>query len=84
MQDPYVSYNFQLVMSLWQCLWDFGSVPAKKTGQGEVDGFQHWAQVAWLLLGFAVESPLLALGGPFLSCFAQMGLENMMKWEQGD
>ena len=71
-------------MSLWQSLWDLGSVPAKRTGQGEVGGFQHRAQIAWLLLGLAVESPLLALGGTFLSSYAQMGLENMMKLEQGD
>ena len=45
-------------------------------GQGEVGGFQHWAQVTWLLLGLAVESPWSALGGPFLSSFAQTGLEN--------
>ena len=45
-------------------------------GQGEVGGLQPWAQVAWLLLGLAVESPWWALGGPFLSSFARMGLEN--------
>ena len=39
-------------------------------------GFQHWAQITWLLLGVAVESPWSALGGPFVSSFAQMGLEN--------
>jgi len=51
-------------------------VPAERVGQGEVGGFQHWAQVTWLLVGIAVESPWSALGGPFLSSFAQMGLEN--------
>ena len=38
--------------------------------KGEVGGFQPWAQVTWLLLGLAVESPWSALGGPFLSSFA--------------
>ena len=39
-------------------------------GQEEVGRFQHWAQVTWLLLGLAVESPWSALGGPFLSSCA--------------
>jgi len=47
-----------------------GSVPAEIVGQGEVGGFQHWAQMAWLFLGLAVESPRLALDGPFLTSFA--------------
>ena len=38
--------------------------------------FQPWAQVTWLLLGLAVESPWSNLGGPFLSSCARMGLEN--------
>ena len=38
--------------------------------------FQPWAQVTWLLLGLAVESPWSALGGPFLSSCARTGLEN--------
>jgi len=33
-------------------------------------------KTAWLLLGLAVESPWSALGGPFLSSLAQMGLDN--------
>jgi len=32
-----------------------------------------WAQVTWLLLGLAVESPWSALSGPFLSFCARMG-----------
>jgi len=51
-------------------------VPAERVGQGEVGRFQPWAQMMWLLLGLAVENPWLALGGPFLSSFAQMSLEN--------
>ena len=47
-----------------------GSVPAEIVGQGEVGGFQHWAQMAWLFLDLAVESPRLALDGPFLTSFA--------------
>jgi len=42
-------------------------VPAERVGQGEVGGFQLWAQVTWLLLGLAVESPWSSLAGPFLS-----------------
>jgi len=45
-------------------------------GQGKVGGFQPWAQVTWLLLGIAIESPGSALGGPFLSSCARTGLEN--------
>jgi len=30
----------------------------------------------WVHLGLAVESPWLALGGPFLSSLAQMALES--------
>jgi len=63
----YASYNFQLVMSLLECPWDLGSAPAERVRQGEVAGFQQWAQIAWLLLG--LESPWLALGEPFLSFF---------------
>jgi len=52
--------------SLWyhfrQCPWDSGSAPAERVGQGEVVGFQPWAQVTWLLLGLAIESPWSALG----------------------
>jgi len=52
-------------------------VPAGRAGEGEVGGF--WAKMAsWLLLGLAVESHWLALGKPFLSSFAQMGLENSL------
>ena len=35
----------------------------------EVDAFQHWVEIAWLLAVLAVESHWLALGGP-------VGLEN--------
>jgi len=49
---------------------------SRKGGQGEVGEFQPWAQVTWLLLGLAVESPWSALGGPLLSSCAQTGLEN--------
>jgi len=27
-----------------------------------VSGYQHWAEIAWLLLGLAVDSSWLALG----------------------
>ena len=35
-------------------------------------------QTAWLLLGLAVEIPWSALGGPFLSFFAQVGSGNAL------
>ena len=44
-------------------------MPAERAGQGEVGGCTQRAQKAWLLLGFAVERPWLALGQPFLSSF---------------
>ena len=53
-----------------------GYAPAERVGQGEVGGFQPWAQVTWLLLGLAIESPWSALGRPFLSSFAR-------KWSFG-
>ena len=40
-------------------------------------GFQPWAQVTWLLLSLAVESPWSALCGPFLSSCARTGLETV-------
>jgi len=51
---------------------------SRKSGTGEVGGFEPWAQETWLLLGLAVESPWSALGWPFLSSFARMGLENSL------
>ena len=38
------------------------SPPAERVGQREVGGFQHWVQVTGLLLGLAVESPLVSTG----------------------
>ena len=70
------AYNFQIVMSLPAMSLGLTFCASRKGGTGEVGGFQHWAQVTWLLLGIAIESPWSALGGPFLSSFARMGLEN--------
>jgi len=58
--DTYVSYNFQLVMSLLAMSLGLRFCTSRKGGQGEVGGFQPWAQVTWLLLGLAVESLWLA------------------------
>jgi len=57
-------------------------VAAERVGQGEMDRYQHWDQITctWLLLGLAVESPWLALGRPFLSYFARMGLEKSSQY----
>jgi len=54
------------------------SLPAKRVGQGEVGGFQHWAQVIikWLLLGLVVESHMVGNGWAISLLFAWMGLEN--------
>ena len=49
---------------------------AERAGQGEVSGCTQRMQTAWLLLSLAVESRWLALGGPFLSSFAPMDLDN--------
>ena len=49
-------------------------MPTERVGQVEVGRFKHWAQVTWLLLGLAAESPWSALEGPFLSSFAQMAV----------
>ena len=43
-------------------------------GQGEVGGCIQSVQTAWVRLGLAVESPWLALGGPFLSFLCMNGL----------
>ena len=67
---------YKLWCHFWQYPWDLGSAPVERVGQGEVGGFQHSAQVAWLPLGLAVESPWLALGRPFLSSFVWMHLES--------
>jgi len=37
-----------------------------------VGRFQHWAQETWLLLGLAVESPWLAMGGWAISLLLRM------------
>ena len=68
------SYNFQLVMSL--PAKSLGLQKGQNRGVSEVGGFQHWAQVTWLLLGLAVESPWSALGGPFLR-------NGLRKWSSG-
>ena len=64
--------GMRLMSDFRQCPWDFGSAPTERAGLGEVGGFQHSASVAWPLLGLALKSSWLDLGGPFLS-FAQMG-----------
>jgi len=63
-------------MSLLAMSLGFRFCVSRKDGRGEVGRFQRWAQMAWLLLDLAVETQLVRLGGPFLSSFAQMGLEN--------
>ena len=60
------AYNFQIVMSLPAMSLRLTFCASRKGGTGEVGGFQHWAQVTWLLLGLAVESSWSTLGGPFL------------------
>ena len=52
-------------------------MPAERVGQGEVGGFQHWAQVTWLLLGIAVESPLVSTGWAISLLLCMNGLR---KW----
>ena len=56
------------------------SLPAmsfgERTGQEEVGGFTWRVQTTWLCLGSALKTPWLALGGPFLSSYAQTDWEN--------
>jgi len=54
----------------WHIFW------SRKGGTGGGEWVHSKVQTTWLLLGLAVESPWSALGGPFLSSFAQTGLDN--------
>ena len=53
-----------------------GSVLAERVGQGEVGGVTCRVTCTCWLLWLSVEMPWLALGGPILALFAQIGLEN--------
>ena len=53
-----------------------GSALAERVGQGEVRGVTRRVTCTWWLLWLSVEMPWLALGGPILALFAQIGLEN--------
>ena len=53
-----------------------GSVSAERVGQGEVGGVTRRVTCTCWLLWLSVEMPWLALGGPILALFAQIGLEN--------
>ena len=53
-----------------------GSASAEIVGQGEVGGVTHRVTCTWWLLWLSVEMPWLALDGPILALFAQIGLEN--------
>ena len=51
---------------------------SRKGGTGE-DGWGHRrVTCTWWLLWLSVEMPLLALGGPILALFAQIGLETLL------
>ena len=52
-------------------------------GQGEVGECIHRVQTAWVLLSLAVESPWLALGGPFLSLLCMNGLRKQSSGRVG-
>jgi len=45
---------------------EIGCAWTERVGQGEVGGCNWRVQAAWLLLGSALETPWLALGGPLL------------------
>ena len=47
-----------------------GSVSAERVGQGKVAGVTRRATCTWWLLGFAVKTPRLVPGGPFLALAA--------------
>ena len=53
-----------------------GSASAERVGQGEVGGVTRRVTYTCWLLWLSVEMPWLALGGPILALFAQIGLEN--------
>ena len=59
-----------------QCPWEIGSATAERAGQGEVGGCTRRVQTEWPCLGSAVERSWSALGGPFPSILASMGLES--------
>jgi len=65
--------TFSLWCRLAQCYFNLGSALAERVGQREVGECNQKVQIAWLLLGLAVESTCSALGGPFLSSVAWMG-----------
>ena len=73
-------YIHHEILMLWyhfqQCPWEIGSAWAVRVGQGEVGRCTWRVQTAWPCLGSALERSWLALGGPFLSSYARMGLEN--------
>ena len=49
---------------------------AERVAQGEVGGVTRRVTCTCWLLWLSVEMPWLALGGPILALFAQIGLEN--------
>ena len=53
-----------------------GSASAERVGQGEVGRVTRRVTCTCWLLWLSVEMPWLALGGPILALFAQIGLEN--------
>ena len=53
-----------------------GSASAERVGQGEVGGVIRRVTCTWWLVWLSVEMPWLALGGPIVALFAQIGLEN--------
>ena len=72
----YIRYETFVLCHFTMCFWDRFCVSRnRKAGQGEVGWCIRRLQTAWLSLGSALETPWLALGGPFLSSYAQRGLE---------
>ena len=53
-----------------------GSASAERVGQGEVGVVTGRVLCTCWLLWLSIEMPWLALGGPILTMFAQIGLEN--------
>ena len=53
-----------------------GPASAERVGQGEVGGGTRRVTCTWWMLWLSVEMPWLALSGPILALFAQIGLEN--------
>ena len=59
--DTYMQYTTCDVTSA-NIPWDLGSAPAKRVGQEEVGGFQHWGPDSMVASGISCRKPLVSTG----------------------